>query len=129
MPQESGSVNALREAIVEIRFVGGDAFECVIDTGFDGALILPASVAKRLALPVIARLVFELVGGARMSADVALGEIEWLGKRRNVEVIISESNDALIGTEVLEGATLVVNYANRLVSISCDDDIDKSGVS
>ncbi len=57
-----------------------------------------------------------------MSADVALGEIEWLGKRREVEVIVSESNDALIGTEMFEGATLVVNYANRLVSLSRDND-------
>jgi clan AA aspartic protease len=129
MPQESGSVNALREAIVEIRFVGGDSQECIVDTGFDGALILPASIAERHAFPVVARLVFELVGGARISADVALGEIEWLGKRRSVEVVISESNDALIGTEMFEGATLVVNYASRLVSISRDDDIDKSAIS
>jgi len=126
MPQESGSVNTLREAIVEIRFVGGESQECVVDTGFDGALILPLAVAERLRLPIVARLVFGLVGGARMSADVALGEIDWLGKRRSVEVIISESNDALIGTEMFDDATLVVNYANRLVSISCDDDVDKS---
>jgi hypothetical protein len=46
MPQESGSVNALREAIVEIRLVGGGAFDCVVDTGFDGALILPSPVAE-----------------------------------------------------------------------------------
>jgi clan AA aspartic protease len=120
MAQESGSVNALREAIVGIRFVGGDAFECVIDTGFDGALILPAPVAARLALPVVARLVFELVGGARMTADVALGEIEWLGEQRRIEVIISESNDALIGTEMFVGAKLLLDYANRLVTISRD---------
>ncbi len=106
--------------MVGIRFVGGDAFECVVDTGFDGALILPASVAKRLALPVVARLVFELVGGARMTADVALGEIEWLGEQRNVEVIVSESNDTLIGTEMFVGAKLSVDYANRLVTISRD---------
>ena len=77
---------------------GGDSQECVLDTGFDGVLILPSTVAERLRLRIVARLVFELVGGARMTADVALGEIEWLGKRRNVEVIISESHDALIGT-------------------------------
>jgi clan AA aspartic protease len=118
MPQESGSVNVLREAIVEIRFAGGVSQNCIVDTGFDGALILPASVAKRLVLPTVARLVFELVGGARMSADVALGEIEWLGKHRTVEVIMSESNDALIGTEMFEGAKLIVDYANCLVTIS-----------
>ena len=118
MPQESGSVNALREAIIEIRFAGGYNLECVIDTGFDGALVVPVSVAQRLGLSVVARLVFELVGGARMSADVALGEVEWLGQQRIVEVILSEGNDALIGTEMFEGAKLIVDYANRLITIS-----------
>ena len=120
MLQESGSVNTLREAIVEIRFVGGNAFECVVDTGFDGALILPRSVVDQLKLPIVARLIFELVGGARMSADVALGEIQWLGERRIVEVIVTEGDDALIGTEVFEGATLLIDYPNRLVKISRD---------
>jgi clan AA aspartic protease len=118
MPQESGNVNSLREALVEIRFVRGDACKCVVDTGFDGALMFPVSVAERLDLPIVGRLVFELVGGARMSADVALGEIEWLGERRSVEVILSEGNDALIGTEMFEGAKLVVDYVDRAVMIS-----------
>lgn len=118
MPQESGSVNAHREAVVEIRFVQGDTFECVIDTGFDGAIILPKSVAELLRLTVVARLVFALVGGARMTADVALAEIEWLGQNRTVEVILSEENDALLGTEMFESATLVIDYPNRSVLIS-----------
>jgi predicted aspartyl protease len=37
-----------------------------------------------------------------MTADVALGEIEWLGQRRTVEVILSQGDDALIGTEMFE---------------------------
>lgn len=118
MPQESGKVNAQREALIEVRFLGGTVPDCVIDTGFDGALVLPAPVVWRLDLPIVGRLVFELVGGAQMSADVALAEIEWLGQRRIVEVILSESNDALIGTEMFEGAKLIVDYANRLITIS-----------
>ena len=118
MPQESGSVNELREAIVEIRFAEGETFECVLDTGFDGALVLPASIIERLNLPIVARLVFELVSGAQMAASVALGEIEWLGELRKVEVILSESNDALIGTEMFAGAKLVIDYADRTVSIA-----------
>ena len=90
-----------------------------------GALILPSAVAERLRLPIVARLVFELVGGARMSADVALGEIEWLGTRIGVEVIISESNDALIGTEMFEGAMLVVDYARYRVTISREERSDQ----
>jgi len=56
-----------------------------------------------------------------MNADVALGEIEWLGQRRIVEVIMSEGNDSLIGTEMFEGAKLLVDYANRSVVISDDE--------
>ena len=52
MPQESGSVNAHREAVVEIRFVQGDTFECVVDTGFDGAILLPESFVEGLNLPI-----------------------------------------------------------------------------
>jgi len=118
MPQESGNVNTHLEAVIEIRFVEGETFECVVDTGFDGALILPASVAQSLNLPTVARLAFELVGGARMTADVALGEIEWLGQRHTVEVILSDGDDALVGTEMFDGATLVINYDNRLVTIT-----------
>ena len=52
-----------------------------------------------------------------MPASVALGQIEWLGEQRTVEVILSESNDALIGTEMCAGAKLVIDYANCAVSI------------
>ena len=47
-----------------------------------------------------------------------LEKIEWLGQHRTVEVILSEGEDALIGTEMFEGAKLIVDYANRLVTIS-----------
>jgi len=112
MPQESGNVNAHREAVVEMRFVQSDAFECVVDTGFDGALILPAIVIERLNLPIVARLVFEVVGGARMSANVALGEIEWLGQRRAVEVILSEGR-----TRFWEQRCLKVRHSLSTISI------------
>ena len=118
MQQESGKVNALREAIVKIRFAGGGELECVLDTGFDGAVLLPVSAANTLGLPVVARLVFALVGGARMSADVALGEIHWLGERRTVEVILNNDDDALVGTELLDGTELIVDYVKSLVTIT-----------
>lgn len=118
MPQESGSVNAFREAVVKIRLVKAEVLECIVDTGFDGALILPKGIAEQLSLPTVARLAFELVGGTRMTADVALGEIEWLGQRRTVEIILSESNDSLIGTEMFEGCKLLIDYSSRYVTVS-----------
>ena len=120
MPQESGSVNPTREALVRVRFTHGESFEFLIDTGFDGALMLPAISARRLGLRSVGRLAFDLVGGNRIRADVALAEVKWLGERRNVEVVMNEGSDFLIGTELFEGAKLVIDYANRLVTVSCD---------
>lgn len=118
MALESGTVNSYREALVPVRFRDGAAIECVVDTGFDGGLMLPRSFVSQLQIATIGELTFEMVGGARMSAEIGLGDIEWLGESREVEVIVSEAEDALIGTELLIAATLIIDYSSCSVDIS-----------
>jgi clan AA aspartic protease len=118
MARESGSVNSFREAIVEIRLRDGVAIECVVDTGFDGGLLLPITIADQLRIPILGRLIFEMVGGTRMVAPVGLASIEWLGATREVESIFSEANEALIGTELLAGTSLNIDYVANVVTIS-----------
>ena len=118
MALEAGKVNSHREALVLIRFRNGMAIDCVVDTGFDGGLMLPRSFVSQLQIPIIGELTFEMVGGARMSAEIGLGDIEWLGESREVEVIVSEAEDALIGTELLLSATLIIDYPTSSVQIS-----------
>lgn len=117
MAYESGDVNSSREALVEIR-LGGERIECVIDTGFNGALILPRLFIDRLGIPIRGRLAFEIVGGTSLVAPVAYANIEWLDEEREVEIIVSDGYDALIGTELLEETTLSINYVTRTVSIA-----------
>ena len=118
MAFESGRVNSYREALVAVRLRGGRAIECVLDTGFDGGLMLPAAFVSEAHIAVIEELTFEVVGGERISATFGLAEIDWLGRVRQVEVIISESDDALIGTELLIGSTLVIDYPTSSLAIS-----------
>jgi predicted aspartyl protease len=58
------------------------------------------------------------VGRARLIADIAELEIEWLGKSHAVEVIISDGDDSLLGTELLDGSRLVVDYVAYTVTVS-----------
>ena len=51
-------------------------------------------------------------------ADIAELEVEWLGARRAVEVIISPGDDWLLGTELLDGSRLVVDYISYTVTVS-----------
>jgi predicted aspartyl protease len=53
-----------------------------------------------------------------MIGQVALAKIEWLDEEREVEVVISDGYDALIGTELLIGTMLNINYITRVVTIS-----------
>jgi hypothetical protein len=50
------------------------------------------------------------VGRARLIADIAELEVEWLGGRRAVEVIITGGDDSLLGTELLNGDRGRVDY-------------------
>ena len=64
-----------------------------------------------------------MVGGARMSAEIGLTDIEWLGELRKVEVIVSEGDDALIGTELLIATTLLIDYTASTLKISTHENV------
>lgn len=80
--------------------------------------MLPRAFADQLQFPIIGRLAFEMVGGTRLFARVALASIEWLGQVRQIEIIVSEGSDALIGTELLQKTILMIDYVSDRVTIS-----------
>lgn len=119
MASIAGRVNEAPEPLVPVRLVGGPAgeleIECVVDTGFTGALVLPRAVVEQLGLPVVTHEEFRMVGGARDSADIALAQVHWLGEVRRVDVIVKEAY--LIGAALLAGARLTVDYGGGTVLI------------
>lgn len=118
MPLESGSVTTALEARVFVNFASGGVVECVVDTGFDGQLMLPSDLTEVLQLIPVGREVFEIAGGNLITADIALAEVRWLAEQRWIEVILSEGHDALIGTGMLVGTKLLIDYAAGSVVIS-----------
>jgi clan AA aspartic protease len=118
MAREDGSVNARREAWLRVRTSGGETLDLLIDTGFDGALVLPRAEAARLNLTVLGRVPIIGVGQIRAVADIAELEVEWLGARRAVEVIISDGDDLLLGTVLLDSSRLLIDYVDYTVTVS-----------
>ena len=114
-----GRVDDVPEPVVTLQLVGGVAgdveVECVVDTGFTGALVLPRVVVDRLALPIVTHEEFRMVGGVRDSADIALAQVHWLGEVRRVDVIVKEAYP--VGAALLAGARLTVDYAAGTVLI------------
>ena len=117
MAYEYGKVNDNREACVSIN-LSNVVVECVIDTGFTGALVLPQSLLETLHIEAFSQIDFRTVGGVWMTADITTIEIYWLGENRIIDVIVSESDDSLIGTELLDGARLTIDYLENTVIIT-----------
>ena len=118
MAAESGSVRGEREAVLRVLLAAGESVECVIDTGFSGHLVLPRTLISRFGLPVIGREVFEMVAGHLLTADLAQADVTWLGRTRTIEVVVSEGEDALLGTALLDGTKLTIDYISYTVSVS-----------
>lgn len=118
MAREDGSVNARLEAWLGVQTTAGETLDCLVDTGFDGALVLPRAVVRRLGLSILGRVPIAWVSGTRAVADVAEVEIEWLGARLPVEVVVSEGDDSLLGTGLLDGTRLLIDYVTHTVTVS-----------
>lgn len=121
MAYVEGKVNDYLEARVTVRLIAaGREVECLVDTGFSGALVLPARLVAEIGLPIIGHEKnLLMVGGARTSADLALAQVEWLGEVKSVVVIVED--EYLVGTQLLEDARLTIDYPKRTLSISRDE--------
>ena len=118
MVKETGNINHWLEASLTLITLTRQTIECVVDTGFRGELVLLRSFVTTIPFTRAGRELFTLVGGEEMEAQVVLTEIIWLGQKRTVRVVISESDDALIGTQLLQGTRLVIDYVSSEVEIS-----------
>jgi clan AA aspartic protease len=107
-----GRVNRSREAILKLVIVGDEtlkvAVDAVIDTGFNGDLILPLETISELGLKIQGYQKAILGDGTISQFQVYAATVIWDGARKLVEVNAATSG-ALIGMGLLEGYKLEVN--------------------
>ena len=91
----------------------------VIDTGFNGQVSLSrrAASALDLALTVEGTIEMELASGAIVEEQVYSGPIQFDGQTRTAEIILTDAEDSFIGTGLLTGKVLLINFATREVTI------------
>ncbi len=120
-----GRVNAGFEVMVRlvIRGTSGRAreVEAVIDTGFNGFLSLPPTLATELGLPLIERGQVLLADGSEVWLNVYAVFVEWDGRRRYVKadatgkipmVGMSLLHRHNLYVEVVEGGMVAIDARN-----------------
>jgi clan AA aspartic protease len=118
MAEEKGFVNENLEAVLPIQIFDGAKIECVLDTGFNGFLLLPREFVKSNSMSLVGRETVLMVEQNATEIDIAAGEIIWLGEKILVRVLISETGDALFGTQMLIDSVLEIDYKNSTVKIT-----------
>ncbi len=89
----------------------------IVDTGFDGYLCLPTDVAVTLGLELTATAEVELADGSIKKNLVFEGTATILGQTSPVTIYLTDSEDALIGTKLLAGCILTIDFDQNKVVI------------
>ena len=96
---------------------GETTVDALIDTGFDGALCVPIPIAIPLGLELYGDQYYELADGT-IRQGLTYQAIVHLGEEAcQIEISLTESEDALLGSELLDGYVLEIDYGNRTVEI------------
>jgi clan AA aspartic protease len=115
-----GRVNRHGEPVISIQLVLRNRpsnLTAVIDTGFNGYLSVPRRLLVRSKWLAIGTEKFEIATGALVEQEIYLGEAIFDGQRGPVYSVATEAKDILIGTKLLRGRTLVVNFRTKQVTV------------
>lgn len=118
MAQEKGLVNENAEAVLAVEFSDSARIDCVLDTGFNGFLMLPRPFVEENSMDIVGREPVAMVEGRSAEIDIAVSAIKRLGERIAVNILVSETSEALIGTKLLENSILEIDYINSVVKVT-----------
>jgi len=89
--------------------------DAIVDTGFNGDLCIPITLAVQLGLILEYVHEVELADGSRKRVPVYSCDVELNGLKRRAEVILTDGTDALIGANMLKTSRITINYIARKV--------------
>ena len=118
----NGHVDEQLRALLSIRVSpidAGDTHEFLawIDTAFNGSLVLPQARIDEMQLAKESSAEAMLADGTTVELETYGCSIEWFGKRYDTQVITNDCEYGLIGTMLLAGHKLEIDYGKRTVSL------------
>ena len=118
-----GRVDVADRALIdlEIRAPGSMSFRkftAWIDTAFTGDLVLPRSMIELLGLPQSSSISAGLADGKQVVLETFSCVVDWFGEARQIEAVESESKLALLGTGLLRGHKLEIDYVKQTLSVN-----------
>ena len=98
--------------------IGNLEIEAVLDTGFNGSLLLPENIIQNLQFKAIGSAEYAMADGTLSESKVFSVEIDWLGGRKKVSVVSSESDLSLVGMELLYDIQTMLHPAKNILKMT-----------
>ncbi|MBI4231506.1 MAG: hypothetical protein HY608_11775 [Planctomycetes bacterium] len=103
---------------VRLQVAGlSDTVEILIDTGFDGDLMLPSDLVERLGCTRLGFVQGRTASGESIVLSVYEGIVEWLGRSESIDIYSSDGKTALAGMGLLSRGRLIVDAKREDVYI------------
>lgn len=116
----TGHIDERNQLWVSIT-VGGlhskQMIDALIDTGFNGELLLPLQVAIPLGLQLAGAAPYRLADGSISQQMLFSASIDWGTTRRTATVNVVNSDTPLIGGGLLHGYILLVDFDKKQLTI------------
>lgn len=101
---------------IEVSTPQGESLDLIVDSGFNGELILPEPWVRKLGFKRRGSIEIELANGSGVRMTTYRGTILWFGQRKTVTVQMTKSNEGLLGTEMFRGGTVELDPdADRVI--------------
>ena len=91
--------------------------EVWVDTAFTGELVLPLATIRSLGLEQSLVIDAVLGDGLQAEMDTFLGWIDWFGEVKEIEVVASEKQTALLGVMLMLDHRLEVDYRTLTLTL------------
>lgn len=117
-----GAVDERNRALITIAIsnkIDGQSQQVVawIDTAFDGHLVFSQDLIDELNLESLVETEAILADGSKVALETFICFVEWFGDRVPVQVIANEGRFPLLGTELLAGRELLINYESKALRL------------
>ena len=89
-----------------------------MDTAFNGGLALPRAVAAGLGLPQEASAEAVLADGSTVALEAFGCYLDWFGGTYRTQVVAGDGTYPLLGTQLLAGRRLTIDYAAGTVELA-----------
>lgn len=116
-----GYSDRFRQPRIDLRVIGTASpleLSFVIDTGSDGSLCLPVEFAVELGLRLKGVQEVEYADGTIKRELVFLGTAILDDREFEVDIFLTDAQEALLGTQLLAGKTVVIDFRTGTVEVS-----------